>query len=223
MGSLNLANLFSFLLLVSIPPLFYSYIKIAYPINRLIIFAILTIGKKFMIIFQNIAPKSIIVIALFIGISIPSLTECVIFGPRSLIGKEAPNFCYVDQNGNPTTLSKSIGTKKALIFYTEKEQLRTIEKNKVNLTNGGLEIICVGPDLHSFNKKFKKKRKPSFAIVNDHHQKIAKKYRLNDSMISSSWPLTLLRDAISWFSPQKSATVLIDENNVVIDSFINEY
>ena len=100
------------------------------------------------------------------------------------VGKKAPSFSGVDQDGQKIALADFKGKKLALYFYP-KDDTSTCTVQACNLRDGfkmlakkGIEVIGVSPDDQSSHLKFIAKHKLPFRIIADTERKVIEKYGL---------------------------------------------
>ncbi len=130
-------------------------------------------------------------------------------------GQKAPDFKAKDQNGNPVSLKDFRGKKVVLYFYPEDDtptctvEACNLRDNYSDLTKGGLVVIGVSPDDKVSHKKFEKKYKLPFTLLEDPEKKIINKYQVwgEKNMYGRKY-MGLLR-----------TTFLIDEKGVIMKVF----
>jgi peroxiredoxin Q/BCP len=98
------------------------------------------------------------------------------------VGKKAPSFSGVDQDGQKISLADFKGKKLALYFYPKDD---TCTVQACNLRDGfkmlakkGIEVIGVSPDDESSHLKFIGKHKLPFRIIADTDKKVIEKFGL---------------------------------------------
>lgn len=98
------------------------------------------------------------------------------------IGKKAPAFKGVDQNGNIRTLKEFEGKKLVIYFYPKDDtpgctaQACDLRDNYKKLLKAGYAVIGVSPDSEVKHQKFIAKYKLPFDLLADEDTKIAQKY-----------------------------------------------
>ena len=98
------------------------------------------------------------------------------------IGKAAPKFYGIDQNGNTIALKDFEGKKTIVYFYPKDDtpgctaQACNLRDNYSNLLQDGFEIIGISPDPVKKHKKFEEKYELPFALIADEDHSIAEKY-----------------------------------------------
>lgn len=98
------------------------------------------------------------------------------------IGKKAPAFKGVDQNGNPISLKDFKGKKIVLYFYPQDDtptcttQACNLRDNYGALLANGMSVIGISPDPVKKHKKFEAKYDLPFPLVADEDHSIAEKF-----------------------------------------------
>jgi thioredoxin-dependent peroxiredoxin len=98
------------------------------------------------------------------------------------IGKAAPAFKGIDQNGEAISLKDYAGKNVIIYFYPKDDtptctaQACNLRDNYTNLLQDGFEIIGISPDPAKKHKKFEDKYELPFALVADEDHSIAEKY-----------------------------------------------
>ena len=98
------------------------------------------------------------------------------------IGKAAPKFYGIDQNGNTIALKDFEGKRTIVYFYPKDDtpgctaQACNLRDNYSNLLQDGFEIIGISPDPVKKHKKFEEKYELPFALIADEDHSIAEKY-----------------------------------------------
>jgi len=101
---------------------------------------------------------------------------------QSLVGKKAPAFNGVDQNGEKISLKDLAGKRVILYFYphdatpTCTQQACNLRDNYSDLLQDGFEVIGISTDPVKKHKKFETKYELPFALIADEDHSIADKY-----------------------------------------------
>jgi thioredoxin-dependent peroxiredoxin len=89
------------------------------------------------------------------------------------VGKLAPKFYGIDQNGETIALKDFDGKKVVVYFYPKDDtpgctaQACNLRDNYTNLLQDGFEIIGISPDPVKKHKKFEEKYELPFALIAD--------------------------------------------------------
>ncbi|MCU0387367.1 MAG: thioredoxin-dependent thiol peroxidase [Chitinophagaceae bacterium] len=100
------------------------------------------------------------------------------------VGKKAPAFSGVDQNGNSIALKDFKGKKVVLYFYPKDDtpgctaQACNLRDNHSELLKKGFVVIGVSVDSVKKHKKFEEKYDLPFWLVADEDKKIVEAYRV---------------------------------------------
>jgi thioredoxin-dependent peroxiredoxin len=100
------------------------------------------------------------------------------------VGKKAPAFSSVDQNGDAIALKNYLGKKVILYFYPKDDtpgctaQACNLRDNYDDLLKKGYAIIGISVDPVKKHKKFEEKYSLPFALVSDEEKVIVEKYGL---------------------------------------------
>ncbi len=100
------------------------------------------------------------------------------------VGKKAPAFSGVDQNGNSIALKDFKGKKVVLYFYPKDDtpgctaQACNLRDNHSELLKKGFVVIGVSVDSVKKHKKFEEKYDLPFSLVADEDKKIVEAYRV---------------------------------------------
>ncbi len=98
------------------------------------------------------------------------------------IGKKAPAFSGVDQNGNTIALKDFKGKKVVLYFYPKDDtpgctaQACNLRDNHSELLKNGFAVIGVSVDSVKKHKKFEEKYELPFSLIADEDHKIVEAY-----------------------------------------------
>ncbi len=98
------------------------------------------------------------------------------------IGKKAPSFTSVDQDGNKHKLSDYAGKGLILYFYPKDmtsgctAQANSFTADLKSLKKKGYEVVGVSPQGQESHKKFADKEKINFPLLVDEDHKIAERY-----------------------------------------------
>lgn len=98
------------------------------------------------------------------------------------VGKKAPAFSGVDQNGNSIALKDFKGKKVVLYFYPKDDtpgctaQACNLRDNHSELLKKGFVVIGVSVDSVKKHKKFEEKYELPFSLVADEDKKIVEAY-----------------------------------------------
>ena len=99
-----------------------------------------------------------------------------------LVGKKAPAFTGVDQNGNSISLKDFKGKKVVLYFYPKDDtpgctaQACNLRDNHSELLKKGFAVIGVSVDSVKKHKKFEEKYELPFSLIADEDKKIVEAY-----------------------------------------------
>jgi peroxiredoxin Q/BCP len=98
------------------------------------------------------------------------------------VGKKAPAFSGVDQNGNTISLKDFKGKKVILYFYPKDDtpgctaQACNLRDNHSELLKKGFAVIGVSVDSVKKHKKFEEKYELPFSLIADEDKKIVEAY-----------------------------------------------
>ena len=98
------------------------------------------------------------------------------------VGKKAPAFTGVDQNGNSISLKDFKGKKVVLYFYPKDDtpgctaQACNLRDNHSELLKKGFAVIGVSVDSVKKHKKFEEKYELPFSLIADEDKKIVEAY-----------------------------------------------
>jgi peroxiredoxin Q/BCP len=98
------------------------------------------------------------------------------------VGKKAPAFTGVDQNGNSISLKDFKGKKVVLYFYPKDDtpgctaQACNLRDNHSELLKQGFSVIGVSVDSVKKHKKFEEKYELPFSLIADEDKKIVEAY-----------------------------------------------
>jgi peroxiredoxin Q/BCP len=98
------------------------------------------------------------------------------------IGKKAPAFKGIDQNGNSRSLKDFTGKKLVIYFYPKDDtpgctaQACDLRDNYKKLIEAGYEVIGVSPDTEAKHQKFIAKYELPFDLIADTDNAIALKF-----------------------------------------------
>ena len=100
------------------------------------------------------------------------------------VGKKAPAFASVNQNGDKIALKDFLGKKVILYFYPKDDtpgctaQACNLRDNYEDLIKAGYAVIGVSVDAVKKHKKFEEKYSLPFPLVSDEDKIIVEKYEL---------------------------------------------
>jgi thioredoxin-dependent peroxiredoxin len=100
------------------------------------------------------------------------------------IGKKAPSFTGVNQNGEKVSLKDYLGKKVVLYFYPKDDtpgctaQACNLKDNHTALVKKGFVVIGISTDDVKSHKKFEQKYKLPFTLIADADLKIVNKYEV---------------------------------------------
>ena len=93
---------------------------------------------------------------------------------KAEIGKEAPEFCLRDENGNDVRLSDFKNTCSVLVIFVRGDwcptchiTLRAYERNREKFLKGNVTIVSIGPDPIGVNREMVEKLGVKFHILAD--------------------------------------------------------
>lgn len=99
------------------------------------------------------------------------------------VGKAAPAFTLVNQDGKKVSLRDFRGEKNVLVYFYPKAmtpgcttQACGLRDNKAKLSRQKLVVLGISPDPVARLEKFKTKEKLNFDLLSDEDHKIAEKY-----------------------------------------------
>ncbi|MEZ4804932.1 MAG: thioredoxin-dependent thiol peroxidase [Bacteroidia bacterium] len=98
------------------------------------------------------------------------------------VGKKAPAFSGIDQNGNKRSLSEFKGKKLVLYFYPKDDtpgctaEACDLRDNYKTFLKAGYSILGVSPDTEAKHQKFIAKYDLPFDLLADTEHKIAEKF-----------------------------------------------
>lgn len=100
------------------------------------------------------------------------------------IGKKAPSFSLLDQNGKKHTLKEYLG-KKVLVYFYPKDDTPGCTMEACNFRDGykdfkklGLVILGVSADSVKSHKKFEEKYALPFPLLSDEDKSVCEKYNV---------------------------------------------
>jgi len=99
-----------------------------------------------------------------------------------LVGKKAPNFKYIDSNGNSLSLSDYKGQKVLIYFYPRDntpgctKQACSLRDSMDDLLEKNIKVIGVSKDSEKSHANFKSKFNLNFDLVPDPDKKIISSY-----------------------------------------------
>ncbi len=99
------------------------------------------------------------------------------------VGRVAPAFSLLNQDGEKVTLKDFRGDKNVLVYFYPKAmtpgcttQACGLRDNKARLSRQKLVVLGLSPDPVARLEKFRKKEKLNFDLLSDEDHKIAEKY-----------------------------------------------
>lgn len=129
----------------------------------------------------------------------------------SLVGKPAPDFSLVDENGQMRSLKEFAGKKVVLYFYPKDDtpsctkEACSFRDNYSIFQENGILVIGVSYDSPESHKKFKEKYQLPFILLSDSEKKVAALYGANKGLTGKLMA--------------NRKTFLIDEKGIIIHMF----
>lgn len=124
------------------------------------------------------------------------------------IGKQVPNFCLLDEEGESVTRETLQGKKVALVFYPKNDsyyctkEVCSLRDGSALLAKNNITVFGVSYDKPKNNKAFKEKYNVPFSILSDTDKSVSKKFGTH-----TWWTLG--------FFPKRK-TFLINENGILV-------
>lgn len=132
---------------------------------------------------------------------------------KEMVGKKAPNFTLLDDQGKERTLQEFAGKKIVLYFYPKDDtpgctkEACSFRDNISLYSNNDIIVLGISYDSPESHKKFKEKYNLPFILLSDSEKKVAELYHANHG--------------ISGKFVANRVTYLIDEEGIIVDYFEN--